>query len=238
MKLSIIIPAYNEERVLPATLARINEALSQITTPAEVIVVDNASTDKTSEVAQLGGAVVVLETEHNISQVRNMGAHHATGDVLIFIDADTSVPPSLFEKISEAMNDSNCFGGAVAVNYDNLERPLMKLYLGGWKIWVSLFEMAQGATQFCRRSVFEEVGGYDRTIFVGEDIEFYWRLARFTRRNKGHLHFIKHPQVVTSARRFNKMSLWKVLLLTHPLFVLLAWRKRGFWNDWYLKSVR
>ena len=98
--------------------------------------------------------------------------------------------------------------------------------------------MAQGATQFCRRPVFEKLGGYDRTIFVGEDVEFYWRLSRFAKQHKAKLHFINAPKVVTSSRRFNKMSVWKILLLTHPLFIFLVWRKKAFWNDWYRKSIR
>jgi len=238
MKISVIIPAYNEERSLPRTLESITGALSLSDCASEIIVVDNESTDGTRQIAERYGATIVGENEHNIAQVRNTGATNSTGDILIFIDADTTVPSSLFRKIHNAMNDENCFGGAVAVDYENLEKPLMRLYLGGWKFWASVFKMAQGATQFCRRSVFEKLGGYDRTIFVGEDVEFYWRLSRFAKQHKGHLQFINDPKVVTSSRRFNKMNVWRVLFLTHPIFIFLAWRKRGFWSDWYHKSIR
>src|SRR6185436_2684218 len=228
MKVSVIIPAYDEEQCLPQTLERINRALSVVACPAEVIVVDNDSRDGTKQVALDFGATVVLERDHNIATVRNTGAKNSTGDVLVFIDADTLVPVTLFQNIASVMEDEKCCGGGVAVDYGHLERKWMKLYLAGWKFWAKLFNIAQGAAQFCRKSVFEELAGYDQTIFMGEDIEFYWRLAKHAKRNGSYLQFIEHPTVTTSARRFDKMSLWKTFLLTHPLFIRLAWRKKSY----------
>jgi glycosyltransferase involved in cell wall biosynthesis len=223
---------------LPETLERIGQALSVVACPSEIIVVDNDSRDKTKQVAENFGAKVFSETEHNIGKVRNTGAESSTGDVLIFIDADTLVADTLFQKIAAAMEDEKCFGGAVAVEYQGFKRKWMKFYLMGWKFWGKFFNMAQGAAQFCRKSAFEKLEGYDKTIFMGEDIEFYWRLSKFAKQNCGRLHFIEHPVVITSARRFDKMSLWKTFLLTHPVFIRLAWRKKSFWNDWYEKAVR
>lgn len=238
MKVSIIIPAYNEELALPETLERSGQALSLVACPSEIIVVDNESQDGTKQVAEAFGANVFLELEHNIAKVRNTGAKNSTSDILIFIDADTLVPETLFQKITAALEDEKCFGGAVAVEYEHFARKWMRFYLAGWRFWGKFFNMAQGAAQFCRKSVFEKIKGYDQTIFMGEDIEFYWRLSKFAKRNKGYLHFIEHPKVKTSARRFDKMSLWKTFLLTHPIFIRLAWRKKYFWKDWYEKAVR
>ena len=184
MKVSVIIPAFNEELALPETLEQIGKALSILVLPSEIIVVDNDSQDKTKQIAESFGAKVFLEKEHNIGKVRNTGAKNSTGDVLIFIDADTLVPETLFQKIAAVMEDKKCFGGAVAVEYINFRRKWMKFYLAGWKFWGKFFNMAQGAAQFCRKSVFEKLEGYDQTIFMGEDIEFYWRLSNFTKRKK------------------------------------------------------
>lgn len=57
---------------------------------------------------------------------------------------------------------------------------------------------------------------------MGEDVEFYWRLSKSAGRNNDYLHFIEQPKVITSARRFDKMSLWKTFLLTHPIFIRLT----------------
>jgi glycosyltransferase involved in cell wall biosynthesis len=238
MRLSVIIPAYNEEQCLPRSLEQVGKALSIAGCSSEIIVVDNDSQDGTKRVAEGFGAKVVFEKDHNISKVRNIGAAHSGGDVLIFIDADTLVPDLIFQKIAAAMEDEKCLGGAVAVEWGELQRKWMKFYLLGGKFWTTVFNMKQGAAQFCRRDVFKKLEGYDTTIFMGEDVEFYWRLSKFARLNQGHLYFIEEPRVITSARRFDCMGLPKTLLLTNPIFIRLAWRKKSYWKDWYEAAVR
>ena len=238
MHISVVIPAFNEERYLPETLTRITKALAVAGCAGEIVVVDNDSRDKTSAIAKLFGARVVREQQHNISRVRNAGAEYAAGDVLIFIDADTLVPESLFQRIANAMQDKKCFGGAVSVKWGQLERTWMKLYLLGGKFWTTVFNMKQGAAHFCRKSVFENLGGYDETIFMGEDVDFYWRLSKFAKRNGGNLDFVADLQVITSTRRFDKMSLGRTFLLTNPLFIFFAWRQKRWWKDWYEDAVR
>jgi len=238
MKISVVVPAYNEEKYLPLTLEKIGVSLSKVDCVWEIVVVDNESKDATAQIAENFGAKVVSEGEHNIARVRNTGAKNSVGDVLVFIDADTLVPETLFQKILEAMKNEKCFGGAAAVDYEKFERKWMKYYLLGWQFWGTVFNMKQGAAQFCRKSIFDELHGYDETVFMGEDVLFYWKLSKFTRRNNGFLHFIKTPKVVTSARRFDRMSFWKTLLLTHPAFILLTSRKKSFWKDWYEKTIR
>ena len=235
---SIIIPAYNEEKLLPATLAAITTALSAIS-HHEIIVVDNESTDRTSEIGETVGARIVDESVHNISRVRNAGAEKANGDVLVFIDADTIVETGIFEKIAEAMADPKCFGGSVAVEY---EGPYTRFWMGFFmRLWVVLgkfTKMRQGALQFCRRDIFRELGGYDATIYVGEDIDFHWRLDRLARERGGHTSFIQDPRVMTSSRRWNRMGLVRMLFFTHPITIFLAWRVQSFMKDWYDRAIR
>jgi glycosyltransferase involved in cell wall biosynthesis len=237
-KVSVIIPAYNEEKYLPETLASVRNALSVISHPSEIILVDNDSNDKTAQIAESYGAMVFRQQEHNISGVRNTGAENSTGDILVFIDADTVVPQKLLRKITEVMQDEKCLGGAVSVQYSGFERKWMKLYLLGWKFWERVFNMKQGAAQFCRKPVFERLHGYDQTVFMGEDVEFYWRLSKFARQNDGYLYFIDEPKVTTSSRRFDRMGLWKILLRTNPILMLMNWRKRSSWSDWYEEAIR
>ncbi|HEV8577723.1 MAG TPA: hypothetical protein VGX68_01475 [Thermoanaerobaculia bacterium] len=75
-------------------------------------------------------------------------------------------------------------------------------------------------------------------IFMGEDIDFYWRMRRYARRHGGNVKVLSEPNVVTSGRRFNKMNLWRVLVLTHPAFIRLTWRKKRWWKDWYDHALR
>lgn len=238
MKFSVIIPAFNEEDYLPKTLAAVKCAANEMNFPTEIIVVDNESIDKTAQIAKDFGAKIISEHEHNIAKIRNTGAKTSDAEILIFIDADTLVPKMLFRVIAGAMRNEKCFGGAVAVSYEEFQRKWMKYYLLGWKFWGTIFNMKQGAAQFCRKAVFDELQGYDETIYMGEDVSFYWKLSKFARKNDGFLTFIENPKVATSARRFDKMSLWKTFLFTHPLFILLTSRRKSFWKDWYEKPVR
>ena len=238
MKVSIVIPAFNEENYLPATLENIGAALANAGFESETIVVDNESTDNTKQIAENFGAKVLTESDHNIGKVRNTGAKNAVGDVLIFVDADTIVPASLFQKIAVVMEDERCFGGAVAVDFEPFKRKWMKYYLRGGELWQTVFNWKLGATQFCRKSVFQTIGGYDETIFMSEDVQFYRRLTKYAKQKDGYLFFVEEPRVTTSARRFDKMSVWKTLLLTNPLFFVLTSRRKRFWKDWYEKAVR
>ena len=236
VKLSIVIPAYNEENYLPATFDGI---LAAKIGDMEVIVVDNQSTDSTSQIAEARGATVIIETERNIGKVRNTGAGAATGDVLVFIDADSIVRPGIFEKIIDAMSDESCLGGSAAVEYEPIEsRLIIVWFMLLWPVVGKLTKMRGGALQFCRSEVFHELGGYDATIYVGEDIDFHWRLDRLAGECKGYTSFIEEPKVLTSSRRWNRMGLVRMLFFTHPVTVLLAWRVRSFWKDWYEDTIR
>ena len=81
-------------------------------------------------------------------------------------------------------------------------------------------------------------GKKDEQIFLGEDIDFYWRLTRYAKKNGGTLNFIEEPAVTTSTRRFDEMSLWDTMVLTHPIYILINWRRSKPWKKWYDGSVR
>jgi glycosyltransferase involved in cell wall biosynthesis len=236
--LSVVIPAYNEEKNLPATLESVRVALKDIPS-AEVIVVDNESPDTTREIAAAFGATIVDESVHNIARVRNTGAAHAQGDILVSIDADTHVPPTLFEKIIELNRDETVLGGSVDVRCEPAPRQAwIRLYISTFQTTGRIVKWRQGAAQFCRAEAFRELGGYDETIYVGEDIEFQWRLAKYARASGGRVEFIADPTVSSSPRRFEHLGLIRSLFFTHPAVVFLGWRTRFIWKYWYEKAIR
>ncbi len=241
MKLSIIIPAFNEAAYVGATLDSLGVAAAHLRDNAdvevEVIVVDNNSTDDTAAVARSRGARVVEEPLQGIARARNAGARHAEGDVLVFIDADVSAPATLLVAIQGAMEDSSCVGGGFDVEY-RPRRLLVRLHLRAWRLLARLMDMVQGPTQFCRASVFEEVGGYDESAWIGEDVDFFWNMKRFAKRTGGTVRFIRNPRVRPSSRRFDTWPLWKVLVWTNPLFIALFRRRKGMWGGWYAGPVR
>ena len=121
MLISVVIPAFDEEDYLGPTLASLNGAAALLRekkgVSTEIIVVDNDSSDSTGAVAREFGARVVSETVHNIAKVRNTGAAAAVGDVLVFVDADTTVPAELLWRVFDAASGPGCLGGAADTDY-------------------------------------------------------------------------------------------------------------------------
>ena len=241
MDLTIIIPAYNEEAYLASTLDAIEVAASHLRdrTGAEIetIVVDNNSDDATAAIAAGRDARVIAEPVQGIGRSRNAGARAARGEVLVFIDADVTVPPSLLSAIHNAMRDPSCVGGAVDVDYRPRRRS-MQVYLRAWGLLARLTGMAQGAAQFCRKDAFEDVGGYDEQVWIGEDVDFYWSLKRLAKRSDGLTRFIRQPRVRPSTRRFDHWPMWRVLVWTNPVVIALLRRWKRAWSGWYSDPVR
>jgi len=241
MLISVVIPAFDEESYLGRTLASLNGAAACLRerggAAAEFVVVDNDSADATAEVARRLGAAVVREAVHNIAKVRNTGAAAARGDVLVFVDADTIVPAELLWRVAALMSEPECVGGAVDTDY-RPSKLTSKLYLRAWRVVGRLAGLAQGATQFCRRDAFAALDGYDETLFMGEDVDFYQRLKGLARRRGGRVSFIDEVRVTPSARRFNQWGFWRTLVWTNPLFILLFRRRASAWRGWYEEVPR
>ena len=132
MKFSIVIPAWNESEFLPDTLLAINGQLKTLAETssheAELIVVDNNSTDTTAAIAREHGALVVFEPVNQISRARNRGAFVATGDALIFLDADSQCTAELLKEALDAIEDGRTVGGGSIISADK-EIPGISLSL-------------------------------------------------------------------------------------------------------------
>ncbi|WP_018215526.1 glycosyltransferase [Salinispora vitiensis] len=182
---SVIVPNYNKAASLADCLRSIQE---QTRPPVEIIVVDDASTDRSRQItAGFDCQLIALPTNRGVSAARNVGAAAASGDVLFFLDSDIALAP---EAIATAVRTlrahPNC--GVVQGIYD-----AQPLHDGGpVEVYKTLFEHywrrrgagVTDATLFALtaipRPVFEEVGGFDETLRDAEDIEFGTRLpARY-----------------------------------------------------------
>jgi len=232
----VVIPAFNEERYIGRTLehlqAAANVLASRTDSVAEILVVDNDSTDRTAALARERGARVVRESEHNIGKVRNTGARMTRHDVLVFVDADTLVPRELLLRIAQQMRDPRCAGGAVDVRL-HPKRFAVRAYLEMCRGIAAIGRVAMGACQFCRRDAFMAAGGYDETVYVGEDVEFGWRLHSAALRHGLTTCMVRDLHVTTSSRRFDSWPLWRVLLLTNPFIIMALCRRKSAWRAWY-----
>ncbi len=189
--LSIIIPTLNEEDYLLETL----EQLSSDWT-GEVIVVDGGSQDKTVQIARDWGAKILLTKPCRGSQM-NIGAHEASGDILLFLHADTHLPQGFAQLIRQHMVNPVVPGGAFALRFhpSNLQ---LNIDAKGIAFRTQFLKEPYGDQAiFVRASLFHLMGGYAE-IPLMEDVEFIRRLNK-----KGRMAFIREP-VITSARRYQR----------------------------------
>jgi GT2 family glycosyltransferase len=98
--------------------------------------------------------------------------------------------------------------------------------------------MAQGAAQFCRKSAFRILNGYDESQFMGEDVDFYRRLRKLCADAGGYLKFLDEVTVVPSPRRFHQSPIWRTLIWTNPVFIASFRKTRSAWTAWYIRPPR
>ncbi len=209
-RISVIVPAFNEERFLPRLLDSVDAARAAYRggrDAVEVVVADNASTDRTAEIARERGCRVVCVERRAIASARNGGARVARGAVLAFVDADTvSIHARTFDAVDEALASGRVVGGATGVTLERWSAGLA-LTFGAMLPLVWLTGMDTGVV-FCRREDFDRVGGYDERRFFAEDVAFLAALRRHGRPRRQKLARLTRVKAVASVRKFDQHGDW------------------------------
>ena len=207
--ISLVIPAYNEARLLPRLLDSVDKARLRYAGGVQVIVADNASTDATPTLALRRGCDVARVEKRCIAAARNGGARLATGDSVCFIDADSSIHPDTFKAIDEALARPDVVGGATGV------------YPERWSIgivatWTAMMPMVWATGMdtgvvYCRRADFEALGGYDEKREFAEDVVFMWALKRLGAKRGQKLSRLTRVKAMASMRKFDRHGDWHYL---------------------------
>lgn len=217
MRFSVIIPAYNEEKLLPRLLESIEIARANYSgdrEQIEVIVADNGSTDRTAEVATRHGARVVHVAKRNIGAARNGGARAASGEILCFIDADSAIHPQTFNEIERVMKTGRYVWGVTGAVPERKSFPVLVTHYSFMPmVWLTGLDIG---LSFCRRQDFEAVGGYDESRLYAEDIFLPWALRRLGRARGQKFIRIPKAKALSSARKFDQFGDWHYF----PMLVL------------------
>jgi rSAM/selenodomain-associated transferase 2 len=217
MNVSIIIPTLNEEAALPAVL----ENVAAVAPGCEVIVVDGGSTDWTVEIARAyGRRIRVIVSERGRGIQMNAGASASTGDVLLFLHADTTLPAQAVRLIGDALKDPRVIGGNFQIQFEPRTRTA-DLFSWLYNVRSRARIFYGDSVIFVRRATFEKLGGY-RFERIMEDIDFVRRLRRLARSEGRRLAVISDAPVRSSARRFGSAGAGiRMLLLWSLLHVML-----------------
>lgn len=228
-RISVIIPTHNGA----ATLARCLQALSASTlAPYEIIVIDDASSDKTSEIAKQNGCRVIRSAENiGAARAKNLGAQNASGDILFFTDDDVIVARDALERVAADFADARVAG---VVGLFTAETPFHDFSSNYKNLWmrftyervprekIGLFYTSVAAI---RREIFERLGGFDenyRAASIAEDTEFGQRAW-----GAGH-NIILDPQVsVTHEKHYTLAQVLATDFLRARALTLMRLRKRG-----------
>ena len=205
LNISVIIPAFNEERLIGETLRYVKAAMTAFARRGwntELIVCDNNSTDRTAELSRAAGAKVVFEPVNQIARARNTGAAVASGDWLVFIDADSHPSVELLAEVAERIETGRCLAGGCTVRMegDYLMGNLIKRLWNGISRVGSLLA---GSFIFCEAEAFRQVGGFSQELFAGEELELSRRLKQVARAAKKRIVILHRHPLLTSARKMH-----------------------------------
>jgi len=235
---AIIIPAYNEEAYLPATLAAARSAMAAVAEEygiGELIVVDNNSRDGTAAIARAHGADrVVFEPHNQIARARNAGAGSTGAEWLVFIDADTCAPAETLRQALAALASGTVAAGGARVAMDQEVTATVAWIVRLWDRVSTTFAYAAGSFFFTRRDAFEAGGGFDETVYAGEEVWLARRIKAWAKKRKLAFLILADPPVVTSGRKSDWFSTRAFVGQLAILFLIPgATRSRRLCAMWY-----
>jgi glycosyltransferase involved in cell wall biosynthesis len=210
MRVSVVLPAFNEEKLLPAALAAVRDAASAFTARGwewECVVCDNNSTDGTAAVARAGGATVVFEPVNQIGRARDAGARVATGEWMVFIDADSTPSAELFADIAERIASGRALGGGSTVALEPGTPRYARFVCGLWNLWSRLAGWAAGSCVWVEAAAFRAAGGFGTEYYAGEEVFLSRRLKTLARRSGRRFVILADHPLRTSSRKLKLYTL-------------------------------
>lgn len=209
--ISVVIPTYNEA----GNIGRCIEAVRSEDSHPEIIIADGRSTDRTKEIAVDYPGVVVVDADRGRGIQMNAGASVASGDVLLFLHADTVIEKGWSEAVSESLVDVAVVGGAFTFSVDNLSWRY-RLVEAWVQMRCTICKLPYGdQVLFIRKDVFRTLGGY-RAVPLMEDVDLVARM-----KEKGKISILS-KRAFTSARRWEEKGLFRTAFINQVMMILYA----------------
>jgi glycosyltransferase involved in cell wall biosynthesis len=240
MRISFVIPAYNEENYLPACLDSILAQTSMLPHPSEIIVVNNASTDRTREIAlSYPGVTLVDEPRKGLTYARQAGFCASSGDLIANVDSDSRLTPGWMEKVLTAFDEDTslvALSGPV-VFYDLPPRQRLSVHIFYILAYLVYFvnryivragSMVQGGNFVLSSKALNQIGGFNLSIpFYGEDTDIARRMNRV-----GKVQFTFRLKMFSSARRLKNEGMMRIALRYTINYLWTTFRKRPFTEEY------
>jgi glycosyltransferase involved in cell wall biosynthesis len=214
LRVSVVIPAFNEEALLAESLRSICAAMKvfdALNWTSELIVCDNNSTDRTASIARAAGATVCVEPVNQIARARNTGAAQATGDWLVFVDADSYPSPELFADVAEAIRAGRSMAGGSTVRLIGSHHRVVTWLTHCWNALSRITGWAPGSFIFCEAAAFQAVNGFNQELYAGEEIDLFRRFKRLAKRRGRTIVILHEHPLRTSDRKVHLYTLGELL---------------------------
>ncbi|HEX54979.1 MAG: glycosyl transferase [Candidatus Altiarchaeales archaeon] len=222
MKISVIIPAYNEERAIGNCLKSIRENKYE---DYDIIVVDAYSNDGTVEIAEKYADKVISVRTNSPGPARNVGVKNSNAEIVAFTDADTIVAPDWLERIADDFSNKEivAVGGILRPKHPRLiDKIMFKINSDLWYRFTALFGFYQLPTPNCayRRDIFLKAGGFNERLSMLEDTELSLRIKKY-----GRVIIDKNLWVLNSTRRFKQEGYLRIFLRYLRAYINLFLKK-------------
>lgn len=213
---SIIIPTYNEEHYLPLLLKSIK---AQTLQPKEVIVVDAYSRDKTQQIVKDYGYTLIQQKKRGPANARNCGANVASGELLLFLDSDVIISPTfLADTVNEIMERELDAASCLVIPISSKKRDMFIHFITNIYIRITekFFIHAPGYCIFAYKKIYEQINGFDESVYLAEDHDFARRAAQI-----GKFGYINTHKIHVSVRRLDEEGRWVIFrkYLTSELYM-------------------
>lgn len=210
IQVSVIIPTLNEEKYIEDCLKSIKK---QNFKNYEIIVSDGLSEDNTVKIAKKYTKNVISSKDKGIGDGRNKGAKIAKGEILLFLDADTTIAPNLLDKLSESMENKDIIGLTTEVKskealalIDIIEFKIYNFFVKASLYLPFLTPQISGVCFCIKNSIFKKVGGFDTEMKTCEDLKFCEKAKKY-----GKFLYLKGSYANTSIRRMKKWGRFKFI---------------------------